>query len=173
MDAEVKHCPSCNATVKDSFPSDRHGPLQYGDGLKAFVINLLVGQVVALNRVQKLIKSMIGVVIAEASLLKFVLRLHQALATWECQATASMLNTPAINVDETSFRVDSKNHWIHVYSSGDVTLKFLHRKRGKAAIDKINIIPRYGGAIIHDCWSSYCRTIIATMACVVRICYAN
>ncbi|SET70998.1 Transposase IS66 family protein, partial [Nitrosomonas marina] len=155
VDAEVKHCPSCNATVKGSFPSDRHGPLQYGDGLKAFVINLLVGQVVALNRVQKLIKSMIGVVIAEASLLKFVLRLHQALATWECQATASMLNTPAINVDETSFRVDSKNHWIHVYSSGDVTLKFLHRKRGKAAIDEINIIPRYGGAIIHDCWSSY------------------
>ena len=119
------------------------------------MINLLVGQVVALNRVQKLVKSMIGVVIAEASLLKFVLRLYQALATWEHQATEWMLNAPAINVDETSFRVDTKNHWIHVYSSGDVTLKFLHRNRGKAAIDEINIIPRYGGAIIHDCWSSY------------------
>ena len=34
-------------------------------------------------------------------------------------------------------------------------LKFLHRKRGKEAIEAINIIPRYGGAIIHDCWSSY------------------
>ncbi|SER27368.1 transposase, partial [Nitrosomonas sp. Nm51] len=115
----------------------------------------LVGQVVALNRVQKLVKSMIGIVIAEASLLKFALRLHQALATWEHQATAWMLDAPAINVDETSFRVDTKNHWIHVYSSGDITLKFLHRNRGKAAIDEINIIPRYGGAIIHDCWSSY------------------
>jgi hypothetical protein len=51
IDAEVKRCPACNATVKGLFPSDRHGPLQYGDGLKAFVINLLVGQVVALNRV--------------------------------------------------------------------------------------------------------------------------
>jgi len=58
-------------------------------------------------------------------------------------------------VDETSFRVDKKNHWIHVYSSGDITLKFLHRKRGKEAIIFINIIPRYGGVIIHDCWSSY------------------
>jgi hypothetical protein len=155
IDAEIKRCPVCRATVKGLFPSDRHGPLQYGDGLKAFVINLLVGQVVALNRVQKLVKSMIGVIIAEASLLKFVLRLYQALATWEHQATAWMLDAPAINVDETSFRVDTKNHWIHVYSSGDVTLKFLHRNRGKAAIDEINIIPRYGGAIIHDCWSSY------------------
>jgi len=73
VDAEVKRCPACNATIKGLFPSDRHGPLQYGDGLKAFVINLLVSQVVALNRAQKLVKSMIGVVIAEASLLKFVL----------------------------------------------------------------------------------------------------
>jgi len=155
VDAEVKRCPACGAVVKGLFPADRYGPLQYGDGLKAFVINLLVGQIVALNRVQKLVKSMIGVVIAEASLLKFVLRLHQALASWEHQATERILNTPAINVDETSFRVDMQNHWIHVYSSGDLTLKFLHRNRGKAAIEAINIIPRYGGAIIHDCWSSY------------------
>ena len=155
VDAEIKHCPACHATVKGLFPSDRHGPLQYGNGLKAFVINLLVGQIVALNRVQKLVKSMIGVVISEASLLKFVLRLHLALENWEHQATEKLLNMPAINVDETSFRVDMKNHWIHVYSSGDITLKFLHRNRGKAAIEAINIIPRYGGAIIHDCWSSY------------------
>jgi hypothetical protein len=132
VDAEVKRCPACDATVKASFPSDRHGPLQYGDGLKAFVINLLVGQIVALNRVQKLVKSMIGVVIAEASLLKFVLRLHQALANWEHQATERILNTPAINVDETSFRVDMQNHWIHVYSSGDLTLKFFTPEPGQS-----------------------------------------
>ncbi len=155
VDAEIKHCPACGATVKGVFPPNRHGPLQYGDGLKAFVINLLIGQIVALNRVQKLVKSMIGVVIAEAGLLKFVLRLHQALASWEQQATGKILNSPAINVDETSFRVDMKNDWIHVYSSNDITLKFLHRNRGKAAIEEINIIARYGGAIIHDCWPSY------------------
>ena len=155
IDAEVKQCPTCNSTVKGRFPSDMHGPLQYGDGLKAFVINLLVCQMVTLNRVQKLVKSMVGVVIAEASMLRFIRRLHQALEAWEVQATEQLLKVKAINVDETSLRVDQKNHWIHVYSSGDITLKFLHRKRGKAAIEDINIIPRYGGTIIHDCWSSY------------------
>ena len=132
-----------------------HGPLQYGDGLKAFVINLLVCQMVALNRVQKLVKSMIGEVISEATLLKFVFRLYQALEAWELDAIEQILKAPTINVDETSLRVDKKNHWIHVYSAGDITLKFLHRKRGKAAIEAINIIPRYGGKIIHDCWASY------------------
>jgi len=155
VDAEVKQCPACEATVKGKFPADMHGPLQYGDGLKAFVINLLVCQMVALNRVQKLVKSMIGDVISEATLLKFVLRLYQALEAWELDAIEQILKAPAINVDETSLRVDKKNHWLHVYSAGDITLKFLHRKRGKAAIEAIDIIPRYGGKIIHDCWASY------------------
>jgi hypothetical protein len=155
VDAEIKQCPTCKTTVKGKFPADMHGPLQYGGGLKAFVINLLVCQMVSLNRVQKLVNAMIGEVIAESTLLKFVMRLHQALEAWELDAIGQILKAPAINVDETSLRVDKRNHWLHVYSAGDITLKFLHRKRGKAAIEAIDIIPRYGGKIIHDCWASY------------------
>ena len=155
VDAEIKQCPSCATTVKGRFPSDMHGPLQYGNGLKAYIINLLICQMVALNRIQKLVKSMIGTIISEASILKFVLRLHQALAQWEASAINQLLKQPSIHVDETSFRVNKKNQWIHVYSSGDTTLKFLHQKRGTEAMEAINIIPRYGGTIIHDCWSSY------------------
>lgn len=109
----------------------------------------------ALNRIQKLVSALIGEVIAENTLLKFILRLHDALAAWEALAIEQILASPAINVDETSLRVDKKNPWIHVYAAGDITLKFLHRKRGKEAIEAINIIPRYVGNIIHDCWASY------------------
>ena len=63
VDAEVKHCPTCDTTVKGQFPSDFHGSLQYGEGLKTFVVDLLVCQMVAMNRVQKLVKSMMGVVL--------------------------------------------------------------------------------------------------------------
>ena len=155
MDAEVKHCPECKSTVKGFFPDDMPGSLQYGNGLKAYIINLLVCQMVALNRVQKLVKTLIGELLSEATLLKFVFRLHLALAPWEATAIDRILNKPAMHVDETSLRVDKKNQWIHVYSAEDITLKFLHPKRGTEAIEGINIIPRYSGTIIHDCWSSY------------------
>lgn len=155
VDAEVKYCTDCDATVKAKFPVDMPGPLQYGNGLKAYIINLLVAQMVSLNRVQKLVKSIIGEVLAEASLLKFVLRLYLALEKWESASIEQILKEPAMNVDETSLRVDKKNQWIHVYSAGDLTLKFLHQKRGTEAIDEINIIPRYSGKIIHDFWASY------------------
>jgi transposase len=155
VDAEIKYCENCDSIVKAKFPSDMPGPLQYGDGLKAYIINLLVCQMISLNRVQKLIKTLIGRVIAESSMLQFVLRLHLALEQWESNAIDQLLNSPSMNVDETSLRVDKKNHWIHVYSAGDITLKLLHRRRGTEAIDDLNIIPRYSGVIIHDCWASY------------------
>jgi transposase len=155
VDAEIKQCPNCAATVKGQFPPDMPGSLQYGSGLKAFAIHLIISQMVALNRVQTQIAAMIGRVVAEASLLKFVLRLHQALEPWEARAIETLLRAPALHVDETSFRVDRKNYWIHVHSAGGTTLKLLHRKRGKDAIVGVNIIPRYGGVLIHDCWASY------------------
>lgn len=111
IDAEVKQCSICESTVKGRFPSDMPGPLQYGNGLKAFAVNLLICHRVAINRVQKLVKSMVGTVISEASLLKFVLRLHQVLEHWEFQATEQLLKAPSMNVDETYFRVDNKKHW--------------------------------------------------------------
>lgn len=155
VDIEVKSCANCNATVKADFPADMSAPLQYGNGLKAYIINLLICQMISLNRVQKLVKSMIGEILAEATMLKFVLKLHYALATWEAEATEAILTSRSMHVDETSLRVDRKNRWIHVYSAGDITLKFLHKNRGAEAIEAINIIPRYSGTIIHDCWSSY------------------
>ncbi len=94
-----------------------------------------------------------------------------------------LLQAPVMHVDETSFRVDKKNHWIHVYASGTITLKLLHRKRGKEAIEAIHIIPRYGGVIVHDCRASYLSSpslkswiypvSTAVMDCAVPICCAN
>jgi transposase len=155
VDVETKYCSICDSTVKGKFPPDLHGPLQYGNGLKAYIINLLIGQMISLNRVKNLVKTIIGETIAEATFLKFILKLYLSLETWECDTIEQIIISSAMNVDETSLRVDKKNHWIHVYSAGDITLKFLHKNRGSEAIEDINIIPRYSGVIIHDCWASY------------------
>ena len=128
VDAEIKTCPSCATNVKGPFPADMRGPLQYGNGLKAYVINMLVCQMVALSRVQKGVAAMIGQTLSEATLLKFVLQLNEALADWEKEAIQQLKLSPVLHVDETSLRVDQQNHWIHVYASENMTLKRLHRR---------------------------------------------
>jgi transposase len=155
VDAEIKVCPRCKMQNKGCFPQEMSGPLQYGPGIKGYVVNLLVAQMISLKRVQKMIQTLIGRVLSEASILKYVMQLHHALEVWEQSAIDRLLKMPTIHVDETSLRVDRKNHWIHVSSAGDITLKFLHPKRGVEAIEQIGVIPRYGGVVIHDCWQSY------------------
>jgi transposase-like protein len=140
---------------KGRFPEEMSGPLQYGPGIKGYVVNLLIAQMVSLKRVQTMIRTLIGQVLSEASILKYVIQLHHALEAWEQSSIERLVQMPTIHVDETSLRVDRKNHWIHVCSAGDITLKFLHPKRGLEAIEQIGIIPRYGGVVIHDCWQSY------------------
>lgn len=155
VDAEIKVCPRCNMQNKGRFPEDMAGPLQYGPGIKGYMVNLLVAQMISLKRVQQLMQTMIGQVISEATMLKYVIQLYNALEVWEQFSIKQLLQMPSMHVDETSLRVDRKNHWIHVYATGDITLKFLHPKRGQEAIEEIGIIPRYGGVAIHDCWQSY------------------
>ena len=155
VDAEIKQCPHCQAQTKGQFPKDMSGPLQYGPGIRAYVLNLLVAQMLSLKRVQQSIRTLIGLAVSEATLLKYVMQLHHALARWEQAAMEQILALPAMHVDETSLRVNKRNHWIHVCSAGEITLKFLHPKRGRAAIEAIGVIPRYGGVVIHDCWASY------------------
>ena len=127
VDAEIKQCPHCHHTTKGHFPADLHGKKQYGTGVKALVVNLLLCQMVALNRAGQMVQSLIDEVLSEATILQFVLRLHEALASWEDQAIAKLMQSPVMYVDETGLKVDRKNHWIHVYCAGDITLKRLHQ----------------------------------------------
>ena len=83
--------------------------------------------------------------ISEATILKYVLMLHRAIEIWEKAAIERLLTLPALRVEETSLRVDKKNQWIHVCSGGEITLKFLHEKRGQEAMQAIGVIPRYVG----------------------------
>ena len=62
---------------------------------------------VSLNRVQKLIKTMIGVSVSEATLLAYIMRLYHALEEWELQAREKILKMPCLNIDET--RAEKKN----------------------------------------------------------------
>ena len=154
-DAQIKHCPRCHAETRACFPHQMPGPLQYGPGIKAYLVHLLIAQMLSLKRVAQSMHALIGRTLSEATLLGYVAQLHHALAEWERHAIERLLASPAMHVDETSLRVEGKNHWIHVYSAGTLTVKCLHPKRGREAIEAIAILPRYAGVAVHDCWASY------------------
>ena len=116
VDAQIKHCARCHTETRACFPHEMPGPLQYGSGIKAYVVHLLIAQMLSLKRVAQSVHALIGQLLSEATLLGYVAQLHHALAEWESHAIERLLAMPAMHVDETSLRVDRKNHWIHVYT---------------------------------------------------------
>ena len=155
VEAEIKTCPRCRTENKGRFPKDMPGPLQYGHGVVAFATHLMAAQMVPLKRTAQTLKVLTGRAIAEATLLAWLTRLHEALADWEAAAVQRLLAMPALHADETGLRIERKNHWLHSVGAGDLTVKFVHRRRGRAALDELNVIPRYGGVLVHDRWASY------------------
>jgi len=131
------------------------GDIQYGIGIKIAIINFLMVHMMSLSRVQEHLMGLIGRAISEAMMLKYILQMHLALDSWEGKSIEQLLKVPVIHCDETSIRINGKKQWIHVYSYGDISLQFIHSKRGSEAVDDINILPLYGGIIVHDCWAIY------------------
>lgn len=152
---EIKKCDDCGEVTKGEFPKGMDGKLQYGIGIKAAIINYLMVQMFSYERCSEHFKGLIGRFISQATMLKYVMNFHLSLAKWEAQKIREILKMPVIHVDETSIRVNKVNYWIHVYTYGNISLQFVHRKRGKEAVDDIGIIPKYGGIIVHDCWATY------------------
>ena len=52
------------------------GPLQYGDGIKAFVINLLIAQMLFLRRGVELVQAISGIKLSDATCLGYIQRLY-------------------------------------------------------------------------------------------------
>ena len=59
-DAQIKHCPRCHAETRARFPHGMPGPLQYGPGIKAYVVHLLIAQMLSLKRVAQSMHALIG-----------------------------------------------------------------------------------------------------------------
>jgi hypothetical protein len=155
QDAEIKKCPECGATTKGSFDAQMEGPLQYGAGLKAFVIHLIITQMVPLKRTVQTLGALFGVIPSPATLLHWITVLNHALEPWEKEASQRLLSSDCMNTDETSHRINGSKWWVHVYSAGGITLKFLHKKRGREAMNDFGIIAEYTGVLVYDCWASY------------------
>jgi hypothetical protein len=119
------------------------------------VINFLAVQMMSLQRLQEHLMGIIGRSISQAIMLKYLEQFSSSLKNWEEAKIKELMTSKVIYCDETSVRVNKVNFWVHSYSSGEITLKFVHQHRGREGIEGIGIIPKYEGILVHDCWASY------------------
>ena len=153
--AEQKICPRCGEIIKADFPEDVKNPVQYGTTVKSIASYLNLYQLIPLARICEFFKDIIGLSPSESSILNFNNELYDTLEPIEEIIKQVILDSSVVNFDETGTSVKGKKHWLHSASTKDLTFFAIHKKRGKEAMDDIDLLPNFQGVSVHDFWDSY------------------
>jgi transposase len=146
-------CPGCGHPNRGEFPAWVTQPVQYGPRLLSFVVYLLIFQLVPYERVTELVADLWGTGLSEGTIYTAVQRCFAGLAATAEQIKAGIRAARWAGFDETGGRIAGKLQWCHTASTPLLTHLEWHPKRGREALEAIDLFPRLGGCALHDAWS--------------------
>jgi transposase len=153
--AEIKRCHECGCLNQAGFPEEVRAKTQYGPRLKGLAQYLQHYQLLPLKRTQETFADLFGHQLSQASLVNASEACYHGLERVEAGIKQGIIASEVIHVDETGLYAQGKRKWLHVASSQELTFYAAHAKRGKEALDDIDILPAYQGTAVHDAYASY------------------
>lgn len=150
------------------FPEEVSRAVQYGPQLKATAVYMSQFQLIPYNRIQDFFNDQVGISISSGSLFNFNQEAFENLEPLEEIVKQQLINSPVMNCDETGINVDKKRIWLHSACNDLWSYFYPHPKRGKEAMDEINILPHFGGVACHDHWWPYFQ-----YSCLHALCNAH
>jgi transposase len=154
--AEIKKCPVCGETNEAEFPAGVTEPVQYGPRIKAQAVYFNQNHHIPLERTQETLTDLYGHSPSEATIIAAGKKTEAQVTPVNKAAKAHLIETQdPIHCDETGLRVEEKLYWTHVTSTEQATYLEVHPKRGREALDEIDILPHRKGVVVHDGYSSY------------------
>lgn len=153
--AEIKICPCCGKVIKAFFPAGVDQPVQYGNRIKSLSVYLMNYQFHPYDRNREFFEDVFSHSLSVGTLWQNNLACYNALAVSEAVTKQLIIDSPVARFDETGYAVNGKRQWLHVASTPHLTAYMPHPKRGKEAMDEMNILPQYGGTAVHDFWKTY------------------
>jgi len=153
--AEVKCCDACATLSRGTFPLDVSNRVQYGRGIKGLMVYLMDAQLLPSDRARELLYEVFGCEVSEGTLYNARTKCFDRLAAVEHQIKAQLETAAVLHCDETGLRVNRKLWWLHVASTAALTYYSVHTKRGRAAIDEMDVLANFDGVSVHDGWMSY------------------
>ena len=162
--AERRRCRCCGYVSAGSFPAGVAAPAQYGVGLRALGVYLVVHQHLPYERACQLLCDLCGARVSTGTLKSWVDESAAGLADFAEELRALLRAEPVVHFDETGGRIEGSLEWIHSASTDELTLYGAHPKRGAEAIDELGVLPGFRGIAVHDGWTPYRKYEDATHA---------
>ncbi len=153
---EVKICPCCRTKVTAPLPAGLKGAsAEYGPRIKSYALFLMNQHLIPVRRVSEILMEMFGVEISIGSLMRWTEELFDGLTAFERDLKLALIQSKAVNFDETGMRVRGSLHWLHSASTARLTFFGIHSERGPGAMHDFAILPHFRGIAVHDHWKSY------------------
>jgi transposase len=153
--AEVVRCSSCGRRTKAGFPAGVSAAVQYGPSIMARALYLHDYQLLPYVRAAEAMRELFGCAMSAGTLATAVRRCATGLIETEVKIKRALRRSALIHADETGLRINKRLAYVHVASNERLTHYAADVRRGKAAIDEIDILPAYRGTCVHDGWLSY------------------
>jgi len=143
-------CECCQRDIKNNAPVN--DTITYGSNLKGLSAILTTEGCVSINRTQQIINELTGGIIdlSGGTIAKWNKELANRVAPAIDSIKENLLVSSVLHKDETGIRVDKTLHWFHVLGTSTHTLYCSHEKRGNAADREMDVLPSYGGILVHD-----------------------
>jgi transposase len=146
----------CGRQHLGSFPPEVSQPVQYGSRIKALSVLLNNDYKLPLEKIEQLMSDLWGCSFNESTVVTANARAYQALEPVEEQIKTAISASEVAHFDETGMRVAKSLHWFHVASTSWFTYLFVHKKRGREALDsEESLLKDFQNRAVHDCWESY------------------
>lgn len=139
------------------FPVGVTEPVQYGSNIKATSVYLSQFQLIPQARVQDLFATQYGLSVSKGSVNNFNIAAAKILRDWNFEdwVRGSLLVSTVLHADETGTNVNSVRFWIHCLSNEDFTYFHVDPKRGSEAMERMGVLSKYNGQLVHDHWKPY------------------
>ncbi len=148
-------CPQCGEMSEGKFPADVTNPVQYGKGVKQLAVYLKTEQFVPYQRSQQLLQDLFSLPVCVGSLQNFMAKAAHQVKPAVAAIKGAVIQSDVVHADETGFYIGGKRHWLHTASTPQLSYFFPHAKRGREAVDAMDILPHVQGTLVHDAWATY------------------
>ena len=148
-------CPGCGKKHRAPFPAGVDAPAQYGPNIQATALYLGSYQLVPFQRLGEIFAELFACPLSQGTLANFVKKGGQKSAVAVAPIREALVESPVLHADETGCTLHGRRHWLHVLSTDQLTCYHLDAKRGREAMDRMGLLPRFKNLLIHDCLGAY------------------
>jgi transposase len=140
-----------------AFPPGITEPAQYGIGVKSTSVYLSLYQLIPQARVQDLLSTQYGLTITKGSVNNFNILAAKTLREWNFKEwlAGSLVRACVLHADETGTNINGTRYWIHCLSNELLTYFHVDQKRGQEAMERMGVLAKFNGQLVHDHWKPY------------------